>query len=62
MRVLQIINSLDTGGAEKLILDTVPIYRKKKIEMDVLLLWDNDHMFKKEQRYNFSYLMQYLYK
>lgn len=29
MRVLQVINSLSTGGAEKLILDSVPMYQKK---------------------------------
>lgn len=45
MKILQVINSLGTGGAEKLILDTLPIYRKKKIIMDVLVLWDNDCMF-----------------
>lgn len=45
MRVLQIINSLGTGGAEKLLLDTIPLYRAQDIEMDVLLLWDNDTMF-----------------
>jgi glycosyltransferase involved in cell wall biosynthesis len=48
MKVLQIINSLGTGGAEKLILDTLPLYRYNDIVMDVLLLWDNDSMFKKE--------------
>ncbi len=45
MKVLQVINSLATGGAEKLLLDTIPLYRKSGIEMDVLLLWDNDHPF-----------------
>ncbi len=48
MRVLQIINSLGTGGAEKLLLDTIPLYRAQGIEMDVLLLWDNDTMFTRE--------------
>jgi glycosyltransferase involved in cell wall biosynthesis len=47
MRILQIDNSLGTGGVEKLILDTVPLYRKAGIEMDVLLLWDNDLPFTK---------------
>jgi glycosyltransferase involved in cell wall biosynthesis len=37
MKVLTIINSLSTGGAEKLIIDTVPLYRKLGVEMDVLL-------------------------
>jgi glycosyltransferase involved in cell wall biosynthesis len=38
IKILQVINSLATGGAEKLILETVPLYRNKDIEMDVLLL------------------------
>jgi glycosyltransferase involved in cell wall biosynthesis len=45
MKILQIINSLETAGAEKLLLDTVPLYVKKGIKMDVLLLWDNDFPF-----------------
>jgi glycosyltransferase involved in cell wall biosynthesis len=45
MKILQIINSLGTGGAEKLLLDTLPLYREEGIEMDILLLWDNDCMF-----------------
>ena len=47
MKILQIINSLGTGGAEKLLLDTIPLYRKAGIEMDVLLLWDNELPFTK---------------
>lgn len=38
MKVLQIINSLGTGGAEKLLLDTIPRYVAQGIEMDILLL------------------------
>lgn len=45
MRVLQIINSLETGGAEKLILDTIPHYVKAGIKMDLLLLWDDNQPF-----------------
>lgn len=48
MKILQVINSLATGGAEKLILDTIPLYIQQGIEVDVLLLWDNDCMFTKE--------------
>lgn len=48
MKILQIINSLGTGGAEKLLLDTIPLYRKARIEMDLLLLWDNDFPFVKQ--------------
>ena len=51
MRVLQIINSLGTGGAEKLLLDTIPLYRAHGIEMDILLLWDHDDaLFTRELR------------
>jgi len=45
MKILQIINSLDTGGAEKLLLDTIPLYRKEGIEVDILVLWNNNHQF-----------------
>ena len=45
MKVVQIINSLATGGAEKLLLDTIPLYRKAGVEMDVLVFWNNDHQF-----------------
>lgn len=45
MKVLQIIDSLATGGAEKLILDSVPLYRKAGIEMDVLVLKDENYPF-----------------
>lgn len=38
MKVLQIINSLHTGGAEKLLTDSVPLYQEKGIQTDVLLL------------------------
>lgn len=37
MRILQVINTLDTGGAEKLILETIPLFNKKGIQMDVLV-------------------------
>lgn len=48
MKILQIINSLGTGGAEKLLLDTIPLYRKAGIEMDILIFWDNNCMFLQE--------------
>ncbi|WP_405369151.1 glycosyltransferase [Nonlabens sp. Asnod2-A12] len=38
MRVLHIINSLSTGGAEKLVADSIPLYQKQKITVDVLSL------------------------
>lgn len=45
MRVLQVINSLDTGGAEKLVLDTVPRYVAADIPTDVLVLNGTAHPF-----------------
>lgn len=45
MRVLQIISSLYTGGAEKLIVDSVPLYQNKSIEMEVLTLDSNKTPF-----------------
>lgn len=38
MKVLHVINSLLTGGAEKLIVDSIPIYQSRGIVTDVLLL------------------------
>ncbi len=38
MKVLHIINSLNYGGAEKLLLDTIPLYNSKGIETHIFLL------------------------
>lgn len=38
MRILQVINSMATGGAEKLLLETLPKYSEKQINMDILVL------------------------
>jgi glycosyltransferase involved in cell wall biosynthesis len=48
MKVLQIINSLATGGAEKLLLETLPLFRKKSIPMDILVLNGTDYPFMKQ--------------
>lgn len=48
MKVLQVINSLNTGGAEKLILETVPLYNKKGLLVDVLLLNGDKYPFLEE--------------
>lgn len=45
MKIVQIINSLGTGGAEKLLIDTIPKYIDAGITVDLLVLWDNDHLF-----------------
>jgi glycosyltransferase involved in cell wall biosynthesis len=38
MKILQIINSFETGGAEKLLLDNIPVYNEHGIQMDLLLI------------------------
>ena len=48
MKVLQIINSLATGGAEKLLLDTIPIYNNVGIKTDLLVLSDKEYPFLKQ--------------
>jgi glycosyltransferase involved in cell wall biosynthesis len=52
MKVLQIINGLDTGGAEKLLLEALPLYREKGIEMDILVLDGSQYPFMKELEKN----------
>jgi len=38
MKILHIINNLNIGGAEKLLIESLPLYEKKNIEVDLLLL------------------------
>jgi glycosyltransferase involved in cell wall biosynthesis len=45
MKVLQVITSLYTGGAEKLLVDSIPLYRKMGIDMELLLLNGNETSF-----------------
>lgn len=45
MRILQVINSLATGGAEKLLIESIPLYHKRGIQVDVLLLNGNNQPF-----------------
>ncbi len=47
MKVLQIINSLTTAGAEKLLLDSIPKYNKLGVSMDLLLLDGSETPFLK---------------
>lgn len=47
MKILHIINSLYTGGAEKLIVETLPLYAEEGIVADLLLLnGDNQPLLK----------------
>lgn len=48
MKILQVINSLNIGGAEKLIVETVPLMRKNGIKVDVLLLCDTGGSLKEK--------------
>lgn len=46
MKILQIINSLNVGGAEKLVVDSVLIYQAKGLEVDVLTLDNTNTSFR----------------
>lgn len=48
MRILQVINSLGTGGAEKLLLDALPRYIEAGVSMELLLLDGKSHPFLEE--------------
>lgn len=48
MRVLQVITNLRTGGAERLLLDSLPLYRERGINMDLLLLNGEHYPFYEE--------------
>lgn len=45
MKILQVINSMATGGAEKLLLETIPLYVERGIKMDILVLNENNYPF-----------------
>jgi hypothetical protein len=38
MKILHVINNLNTGGAEKLLLEALPKYSEKGLVVDLLLL------------------------
>lgn len=45
MKILHVINNLATGGAEKLLLETIPKYDSSKMTMDLLVLNGIEHPF-----------------
>ncbi len=45
MKILQVIGSLEAGGAEKLILETIPLYFERGFEIDLLLLNGTEYSF-----------------
>jgi len=48
VKILQVINTLDTGGAEKLLLETIPLYTSKGIHMDILVFEKLDGIYLKQ--------------
>jgi glycosyltransferase involved in cell wall biosynthesis len=48
MKVIHVINSLNTGGAEKLVLDTLPKYLEKDIDVELILLNGFEYPFLKK--------------
>lgn len=48
MKVLHVINGLATGGAEKLVVDFVPLLQEKGVEVDVLCMKAEQTSFLKE--------------
>lgn len=48
MKVLQVINNLATGGAEKLLLESIPRLKDAGVHVDLLLLNGEEHPFYKE--------------
>lgn len=48
IKILQVITSLHTGGAEKLIVDMVPKYRQHGLDVDVLLFDGTETPFKQQ--------------
>lgn len=48
MKILHVINRLNTGGAEKLIVETLPKYNAAKIKADLLVLNGQEYPFFKE--------------
>jgi glycosyltransferase involved in cell wall biosynthesis len=60
MKILQVINSLATGGAEKLLIESVPKFIEKGIDIDVLLLDGRKQPFLDELSKQFSNNIFYL--
>lgn len=54
MKVLNVITSLTTGGAEKLILDGTPVYEEQGVEVDVLSLCNKTTPFQTALQKSFS--------
>ncbi|WKS94936.1 glycosyltransferase [Riemerella columbina] len=61
MKILQIINSVEIGGAETLLIESLDFYKKEGVEMDVLALKKADTFLSKkveEEQLNYTTLTQ----
>ncbi|GAB3508431.1 glycosyltransferase family protein [Emticicia fontis] len=54
LKVLQVITSLSTGGAEKLLVDSLDVYIKNNIEVDVLTISSKETPFSQKIKNNSS--------
>ena len=54
MKVLHIINNLNIGGAEKLLVETLPLYESFGVQVDVFLLTKVDSPFVSAIEENFN--------
>jgi glycosyltransferase involved in cell wall biosynthesis len=60
MKILNIINNLNTGGAEKLLLESLPIFKEKGVPVDLLLLNYSNSIFLEEIKKNKNLKIYYL--
>lgn len=52
IKVLQVITSLSTGGAEKLLVDSIDVYIKKNIQVDILTISNKETPFSQRIKNN----------
>jgi len=52
MKILQVINSVIMGGAEKLFIESIPLCEQRGIDVDVLLLKGSEAPFEKQLKKN----------
>lgn len=62
MKILQIITSLNTGGAEKLLVEMLPIFQFKDVQTDVVVLNDKSTPFRRILENRFRGSIWYLTK
>ena len=55
MKIVHVINSLAVGGAEKLLLDMLPLLNKKGVKSDLILLSADDSFFSKSISNNINF-------